>query len=515
MSRTRFQEVTAMPAPSAHIRFRERTGSLRAALMLLVLLAASAATAPAQTFKTLYNFCGKKNPAGFCADGGGPFAPLVQGANGDLYGTTIVGGTNDYGTVFKVTTAGKLKLTTIYNFCSQPSCTDGWYPIGGLVLATDGNFYGTTTSRGAYGDYGTVFKITAAGKLTTLHSFNGTDGWGPQTGLVQATNGNFYGTTYQGGTYNYGTAFEITSSGTLTWVYSFCAVASCPDGAHPNGLIQAADGNFYGTTLSGVGNNVCSGYGAAGTFFQITPSGTLTTLALFCPLYQNNGISPDSALVQAANGNFYGTTEFSIDANGTGNGKGTVYEMTPTGSATWLYNFCLQPGCPDGNAPITLMLGTDGNFYGTTFGSINGGDGTVFEITPTGQLTTLHSFSGTDGQIVYDNGPLLLDTNGTFYGITFGGGEYYNGTIYSINTGLGAFVETIPTSGAAKTKVTILGTNLKGATAVSFNGTAATFKVVGSSEIKTTVPAGATSGTVTVTTSGGTTLNSNVAFQVP
>ena len=187
--------------------------------------------------------------------------------------------------------------------------------------------------------------------------------------------------------------------------------------------------------------------------------------------------------------------------------------MTPAGLTVLYSSFCLEP-CPVGESPDSLVLGTDGNFYGTTGGG-SFSDGTVFEITPTDQLTTLHTFSGTDGEFGDPPGNLLLATNGTFYGTTSAGGKYLNGTIYSLATGLGAFVETIPTSGAAKTKVTILGTNLKGATAVSFNGTAAAFKVVGSSEIKTTVPAGATSGTVTVTTSGGTTLTSNVAFQVP
>jgi len=515
MSQTRFQEVIAIPAPSAHISFREGTGSLRAALMLVLLVAATAAASPAQTFKTLYNFCSKSS-GGVCLDGANPNPiSLVQGANGDLYGTTNNGGTNVFGTIFKVTTAGK--LTTLYNFslCTQP-CTDG-FDLGGLVLATDGNLYGVTAQGGAYGygsgsnGFGTVFKITAAGKLTTLHNFNDTDGAYPRTALIQAANGNFYGTTNGGGDYNSGTAFEMTASGTLTTLYRFCASGlPCPDGSNPNGLIQAADGNFYGTTYNGSSSGCFpGGGGGGGTFFQLTSSGTLSTLADFC---QPNGVYPNSALVQAANGNFYGTTYAGGD--GTNEGYGTVYEMTPTGSLTSLYSFCLQTGCPDGNLPQGLILGTDGNFYGTTrFGGKIEGYGTVFEITPTGQLTTLHTFIDTDGS--HPNGPLLLDTNGTFYGTTELGGKNGQGTIFSIATGLGPFVETIPTSGKAKTKVTILGTNLKGATGVSFNGTAATFKVVSASEITTTVPAGATSGTVTVTTSGGTTLNSNVAFQVP
>jgi uncharacterized repeat protein (TIGR03803 family) len=476
--------------------------------VLLLLGAAMDAASSAQTFTTLHNFCNKTNSSGYCSDGINPEATLVQGKNGDLYGTTFSGGSNNDGVVFEITATGK--LTTLYSFCSQASCTDGSGPKGGLLLATNGNFYGVTSTGGAY-NYGSIFKITPAGKLTTLHSFNNTDGANPQAALIQATNGNFYGTTFGGGAYSEGTAFEITSGGTLTTLYSFCADDGCPDGSKPNsGLIQAADGNFYGVTVAG-GNisSFCFSFGTGGgTFFQLTSSGTLTTLAEFC---QPNGFLPNSAPVQASNGNFYGTT----DGGGDNNGVGTVYEMTSTGSSTWLYTFCLQTGCPDGENPQAVSLGTDGNFYGTTwYGGANNGTGTVFEITPAGQLTTLHTFDGTDG--TNPNGPLLLDTNGTFYGTTLDGGENDNaGTIFSLATGLGPFIGTIPTSGAAKTKVTILGTNLKGATAVTFNGTAATFKVVSASEITTTVPSGATSGTVTVTTSGGTTLNSYSAFQVP
>jgi uncharacterized repeat protein (TIGR03803 family) len=430
----------------------------------------------------------------------------VQGTNGNLYGTTTYGGTSgNYGTVIEVTTAGK--LTTIYNFCSLASCADGYGPGGGLVLATNGSFYGVTSEGGAYG-YGTVFKITAAGKLTTLHSFNQADGESPTAGLIQATDGNFYGTTSNGGAYSAGTAFEITPSGALTTLHVF----NGGDGSElTSGLIQAADGNFYGTAYGGgpSNTNVCYPYSGGGTAFQLTSSGTLTTLVPeFC---QPNGFYPNSALVQAASGNFYGTT--AVGGDGTTNtGYGTVYEMTTTGSLTWLYSFCLQTGCDDGSNPQGLILGTDGNFYGTTkFGGANSGTGTVFQITSRGQLTTLHTFSGPDG--INPVGDLLLDTSGTFYGTTSGGGTHGAGTVFSLTPG--AFVATIPTSAAVGTKVIILGTNLKGATAVSFNGTAATFTVVGSSEITTTVPTGATTGTVTVTIPGGTTLKSKVAFQIP
>jgi uncharacterized repeat protein (TIGR03803 family) len=506
MSRTRFQEVTAIPAPDAHILFRERTRSLRAALILLLLVTATAATSSAQTFKVLHNFCSTSS-GGYCLDGQNPEATLVQGTNGNLYGTTVNGGSNNAGTVFKITTAGK--LTTIYNFCSQALCADGFGPQGALLLASNGSFYGVTAEGGAY-SYGTVFKITPAGVLTTLHSFNLTDGETPLAGLIQASNGNLYGTTNGGGgASSAGTAFEITPSGTLTTLHLF----DDTDGGNPNGLTQAADGNFYGTAYVGGALTGCGLYSGGGTSFQLTLSGTLTTLVpIFC---EPNGFYPNSAPVQAANGNFYSTTAAGGDGSNTG--YGTVYEMTTTGSLTSLYSFCLQTGCPDGNTPEALILATDGNFYGSTqFGGANKGSGTVFKITSTGQLTTLHTFASTGTQGLNPIGALLLDTNGTFYGITESGGKNGSyGTLFSLATGLGPFVETIPTSGKVGSKVTILGTNLTGATAVGFNGTAAAFKVVGSSEITTTVPTGATSGTVTVTNSLGATLNSSVAFQVP
>ena len=513
MSRTLSQEGTATPAPSAHISFRERTGSLRPAWMLLLLVAATAATSPAQTFKTLYSFCSKSS-GGYCTDGQNPETTLVQGPSGYLYGTTFYGGAGNYGTIFKITTAGR--LTTIYNFCSLASCADGTQPDGGLVLASNASFYGVTNTGGAYG-FGTVFKITPAGKLTTLHSFNQTDGAYPETGLILATNGNLYGTTNSGGAYGTGAAFEITLSGAFTALYSLCDNgALCENGDGPNGLMQAADGNFYGTAYDGGGSfdvNECDPYSGGGSAFQLSPSGTFTLLVSeFC---QPNGFYPNSALVQAANGNLYGAT--AVGGDGSNTGSGTFYAMTTTGSLTSLYSFCLQTGCADGSDPQALILAPDGNFYGTTrSGGANSGIGTVFEITPTGQLTTLHTFANTGTGGVNPVGALLLDTNGTFYGTTWSGGKNGGyGTVFSLATGLGAFVDTVPTSGKVRTKVTILGTNLKGATAVSFNGTAATFKVVSASEITTTVPTGATSGTVTVTTLTGTTLDSSVAFQIP
>jgi uncharacterized repeat protein (TIGR03803 family) len=334
--------------------------------------------------------------------------------------------------------------------------------------------------------------------------------------VIEATGGNFYGTTSTGGVNGYGTVFKIASPGKLTTLYSFCSQANCVDGASPYaGLIQSTDGNFYGTTLYGGANNSACGPYFCGTVFKITPAGHLTTLYSF----GLEGTGPNG-LVQAANRNFYGTT-----ATGGNNSWGTVFEITPQGQLTTLYNFCSQTNCTDGAEPFAgLIQATDGNFYGTTYyGGTNPSAcngmwcGTVFKITTAGKLTTLHSFDAKDGG--QPSAALAQATNGNFYGETTVGGDLTCnapsgcGDIFSLSVGLGPFVETQPTSGKVGNAVIILGNNLKGVNRVTFNGTAAKFKVISSTEIKTTVPSGATTGFVTVTTSKKT-LKSNVVFRV-
>jgi uncharacterized repeat protein (TIGR03803 family) len=206
-------------------------------LLLCVFCAVEAIGSPAQTLTTLVSF----DKTNGCAP---DFMALVQGADGNFYGTTEDCGAKNYGTVFKITPEGK--LTTLHSFDS----TDGAFPYAGLVQATNGNFYGTTNQGGANGG-GTVFEITAAGKLTTLYSFCGEPicavGKNPDAPLVQASNGNFYGTTYTGGADGDGTVFEITGGGKLTTLASFDGTDGCCTYA---GLLQATNGSFYGTTPS-------------------------------------------------------------------------------------------------------------------------------------------------------------------------------------------------------------------------------------------------------------------------
>jgi uncharacterized repeat protein (TIGR03803 family) len=498
------------------------------------------ATAPlglsAQTFKRLHRFDR--------TDGANPYAGMVQATGGNLYGTTYNGGANTTGcfgfgcgTVFKITPSGT--LTTLYSFCSQTGCTDGTEPFGGLVQVTDGNFYGTTYAGGSGVNCrtpkvgcGTIFKITPSGTLTTLYSFCSesgcTDGAGPETGLVQGSGGNFYGETVQGGNitnclsrYGCGTIFKITPSGTLTTLHRFCSQSGCPDGANPEAaLVQATDGNFYGTTYSGGPKGNDCGSGGCGTLFKITPSGTLTTLHRFCSQKSGctDGANPEAALVQATDGNFYGTTPY---GGANGYAIGTVFKITPSGTLTTLYSFCSQSGCPDGIRPGgALVQATDGNFYGTTVFGANG-YGTIFQITPSGTLTTLYTFCSQVGCPDGDSpfAGLVQDTSGMLYGTTYYGGTTRCrtlpgcGTVFSLSVGLGPFVKAQPASGKVGRSVQILGTNLTGATSVTFNGTVADFKVVLDSLIKTTVPEGATTGTVEVVTPGGT-LSSNVPFRV-
>ena len=459
-----------------------RLGAPSAALTLVVVLlfvVVATQSAQAQTLKTLHSFDG--------TDGSDPQAALVQGTNGDFYGTTYYGGANGWGTVFKITPSGT--LTTLHSF----DITDGSQIIAGLVQGTHGDFYGTTVEGGpsdCSGGCGTIFKITPSGTLTTVHSFDGTDGSNPQAALVQGTSGDFYGTTFEGGANDFGTIFKITPSGTLTTLHSFNFYT---DGETPlAGLVQATNGDFYGTTSRGGANG-------AGTVFKISPSGALTTLDSFDG---TDGSYPQAGLVQATNGDFYGTTGYG------GVCCGTIFKMTPSGTLTTLHSF----DGTDGSFPAaSLVQATDGHFYGTTYYGGANGDGTVFKITPSGALTTLHSFDNTDGG--NPSAALIQAANGKFYGTTSDGGANGDGTVFSLSVGLGPFVETQPTSGKVGAAVKILGTDLTGTTSATFNGTAATFTVVSSSEIKTTLPTGATTGTVEVTTPKGT-LKSNVVFRV-
>ena len=303
-------------------------GSVREAFCAFFVFVAVAGLS-AQTLTTFVNFDQ--------THGAGTESPVLQASDGNFYGTTYAGGTHLFGTVYKVTAGGL--LTTLHDFCSQTNCADGMFPVGGLVQGNDGNFYGTTTQGGAH-NQGTVFVISGGGSFSVLHSFQGTDGTEPFAGLVQGTDGNFYGTTFSNGPIGYGTVFKITPAGVLTTLYGF----SSGDGGEPAGtLVQGTDGNFYGTTVGGGHNSNCDGLDACGTVFKITPGGVLTTLYNFCSQANcTDGVEPYAGLVQAGDGNFYGTTWLGGTNCRPGllGGCGTVFKITPSGTFTSLYSFC-------------------------------------------------------------------------------------------------------------------------------------------------------------------------------
>ncbi len=445
------------------------------ASIVLMFLATTAIVASAQTFTTLLDFDG--------ANGSLPEASLIQASDGNFYGTTYRGGTHNFGTVFQMTPGGT--LTTLYNFCPQSGCADGSNPVGQLVQGTDGNFYGTTNTGGANtyalcsSGCGTVFKLTPTGTLTTLYSFcsqtDCTDGAVPYAGLVQGTDGNFYGTTYDGGSLTlYGSVFEITPSGTLTTLHSFCSDiqnGQCVDGYNPRaGLTPDAQGNLYGTTFYG-------GTYGVGAIFRITTGGVLTTVYSFCPNSGGcpDGFNPDAILTLGTDGNFYSTTYVG------GANEGTVFKVTPSGILTTLYSF----NGTDGSTPVAgVVEGADGNFYGTTNGGGVNNWGTVFEITPAGTLTTLHSFDFNDGRT--PNLGLVLGTDGKFYGVSSYGGTSGSctngcGTIYSLQvaqatvtlspTSLTFANQAIATTSAAKSiTLTNTGTIAVAISSVAING---------------------------------------------
>ena len=342
----------------------------------------------------------------------------MQGNDGYFYGTTS-GGPDGDGAVFKISTNGA--LTTLYSFAPA---NDGASPAAALVQGSDGYFYGTTERGGPSGGNGTVFKISANGVLTTLHSFSGTNDGAFPSALMQGSDGYFYGTTSGGGTYTNGTVFQISPNGALTSLYSF---TGGNDGSGPNGLAQGSDGNFYGTTSQG-GSYPGPYGGGGGTVFKISPNGALTSLYSFTG--GNDGAQPLAGVVQGSDGNFYGTTYYGGSTNpNTGQGVGTVFKITPNGTLTSLYSFT---NANDGGWPVAgLVQGSEGNFYGTTYD-------TVFKISTNGALTTLHASAGGNDGFTFNG--LVQGSDGYFYGTTYDGGQFASpsagtlGTVFRIST---------------------------------------------------------------------------------
>jgi len=363
---------------------------------------------------------------------------MIQGSDGNFYGTTLSTGANGYGTVYKMTPAGA--MTVLHSFASGTA--DGGAPYGGLVEGIDGNFYGVTYEGGANGD-GIFYQITSAGGFTLLHSFAGgtSDGAVPYGDLVQATDGSFYGTTSSGGSSgNYGTVYKITTGGSVTLLHVF--TGGTGDGSAPQaGLVQGTDGYFYGTTTAG-------GTSSDGTIFRVGSSGgsTYSLLHSFAG-GASDGSLPYGALVEGTDGLFYGVTN-----NGgasSGYGYGTVYKVTTGGAVTLLHIFTSTG--QDGEYPQTaLVLGSDGNFYGTTNEGGAYGDGSAFSVTSGGSLRIQTSFPYSSGYgTYYPSIGLVQGQTGYFYGATQGGGSNrYYGALFALEpyTTLAAPVQLSTTS---------------------------------------------------------------------
>jgi len=387
-------------------------------VFVLVVVAGRGFDANAQTETNVHSFVGHPN------DGLNPEAGLVQGSDGNFYGTASGGGTSNLGTVFRISPGGN--YTNLYSFVGPPN--DGGAPTVGLVQGSDGNFYGTTQQGGT--DYaGTVFRISRSGAYTNLYSFGTStlyDGLGPQAGLVQGSDGNFYGTTATGGVNFNGTVFRISPGGNYTNLYSF--VGPPNDGNSPvAGLVQGRDGNFYGTAAGGAPNANCPN--GCGTVFRISPGGSYTNLYSFGGTPNDAGF-PVAGLVQGSDGYFYGTTE----EGGTVNG-GAVFRISPGGSETNLYSF--TGAMIDGYSPEAgLVQGSDGNFYGTAFGGGTNNLGIVFRITPGGSYTNLYPFAGYPNDGSHPVAGLVQGSDGNFYGTTEDGGTNDSGTVFKFSVPL-------------------------------------------------------------------------------
>lgn len=396
---------------------------------------------------------------GFATGPQQPVCKLVRDASGNLYGSTYAGGLGA-GTIFKVTPDGV--VTTLHNFDQ----TDGWAAAFGLTIGPDGNLYGVAAS--SLSSQGNVFRITPDGTFSIIHAFSGgADGGRPVTKLLLASDGNFYGTTNEGGAHGYGTIYRINTAGELTTVVSMNA--DTVGWVSLGGLIEGADGNFYGTTT----DNRVGGDNKGGSIFRLTPSGTITALATFDALPNMAGSFPQG-VIQGSDGNFYGTTQ-----GGGPNGGGTIFKMTPTGTLTSLKGFgwpealelygglvegpdgdfygTAKFGGPDGEGVFykisptgtytTLAtldqadghpyrpqegftLGQDGYFYGTTTGGGPRNGGTVVRMNAAGEYTVVAAFDGNPD--MQPDSALVQTPDGGFYGTTLGGGNGF-GSVYRMS----------------------------------------------------------------------------------
>ncbi len=356
---------------------------------------------------TLYSF----SPFIKTSDGNHPQAGLVLAGNGNYYGTTELGGSDNLGTIYQITPTGA--YAQIYSFSGG---TNGQSPIAALVQGADGGLYGTTYNGGANND-GTVFRMTTNGAWALLHAFAGSDGVNP-TGLVQGTNGLLYGTTASGGLNSAGTAFQLMTNGTFTNLHSF---NTSVDGGNPTGpLVFGPTGLMYGTLESGGANSF-------GTLFSMSTAGAVVNLYSFTG--DNDGATPAGGLALGGDGNLYGTAEIGGAGFNTGGG-GTVFQISPIGTMFTVVE--IFPGVNDGATPSALVLGSNNIFYGTSQSGGTNGQGNVFRVGTNAPFTNLYSFTGfNDGSEPI--GALVLGTNGFYYGVSEFGGTNGAGEVFKVS----------------------------------------------------------------------------------
>ncbi|MCU1300582.1 MAG: 3-carboxymuconate cyclase [Candidatus Sulfotelmatobacter sp.] len=529
---------------------------LQVLAFVIIIVTASATNIRAQTYTDLYNLG---------SNSGDPLDPawvglFAQGRDGNLYSTTTDGGVNTVGTVFRLSPSGTM---TPWSFDSTG--TDAFYPYSGLTLGTDGNFYGTSYAGGSAGA-GTVFKVTPSGIITTLHSFNGcSEGSNVYAPPIEGLDGNFYGVASDGGCEVFGTVYKITPSGTLTVIYTFPGTSGL---SYPQAIALGTDGNFYGTTLGATGGyggvfkitpqgkltvlhtftdfgqgpkgmmiqaNDGNFYGTTshggvngvGAIYKMTPAGTLTVIYSFDTA--GLGDEPYAGLIQATDGKFYGAAS--------GYPFGHLFQITSTGTYTHLVSFTNVAGLFPGSTPqVALFQNTNGTLYGDTYGGGAGLAGVLYslgmnlgpfvrfvgplfegkvgkniEILGQGFTgTSKVSFHGAAAtfKVVSDTYLTAVVPAAAITGsviVTTPGRTLTSNKIFRVTPAILSFN---PSSGSVGTPVTITGTSFTGATVVTFGGVkATTFSVDSNTQITATVPAGAKTGKIQVTTPGGTAIS--------
>ena len=401
--------------------------SASAVMLACMLTVIACLPAHGQTFSVLQSFAGGST-------GAEPTAGLISDARGNLYGTTSASmvGQNGPGNVYRLTkgqSGWPLSALAVFGQSMQ----DGYQPHSRLTIGPDGAFYGTTLFGGddqscGGGGCGTVFRIDPAASFahTIIYQFSYSSGARPLSELTFDSAGNMFGTTTAGGSNLGGTVFELTRQGNQ-WTYSAIYSFSGPsDGAEPvGGLIFDSAGNLFGTTLQGGSDCYC------GVAFELSPSAGGWSYRVLQVFDDSSGLWPSGGLVIDSAGNLFGTT--SAGGPGQNGGAGTVFELSPSGN-NWIfstiYAFPYLGGSGEGPfAPV--LLDTAGNLYGTTYATGSNFLGSVFKLTPTNggwAFSSLHDFSGYDGEFPLGN--LLMDSSGNIYGTTYGGGANGLGAVW-------------------------------------------------------------------------------------